>query len=81
MTWTETEGRLIRTFKTPDFITAYHLVSAMVEPSETLGHHPDLAFGWGYVRVSLSTHDAGGITELDHRLATAIDVAVKPFGL
>ncbi|MDP1832138.1 MAG: 4a-hydroxytetrahydrobiopterin dehydratase [Geothrix sp.] len=81
MTWVEADGTLVRTFKTPDFMTAFHLVSAVVDPAEALNHHPDLAFGWGYVRITLTTHDAGGVTEKDHRLAQAIDAAVKPFGL
>jgi 4a-hydroxytetrahydrobiopterin dehydratase len=79
--WTETNGTLVRTFKTPDFLTAFNLVSAVVAPAEALHHHPDLAFGWGYVRITLTTHDAGGITELDHRLAETIDNAVKSFDL
>ena len=81
MTWIEREGRLEREFQTPDFLSAFNLVSALVAPAEALQHHPDLAFGWGYVRVSLTTHDAGGLTEADHRLARAIDEAVRPFGL
>ncbi len=81
MTWIERGGKLERSFQTPDFLTAYNLVSAMVGPAEGLNHHPDISFGWGYVRITLTTHDAGGITELDHRLADAIDVAVKPFDL
>ena len=79
--WTETNGTLVRTFQTPDFLTAFDLVNAMVAPAEALHHHPDIAFGWGYVRITLTTHDAGGITDLDQRLARAIDLAVKPFGL
>jgi 4a-hydroxytetrahydrobiopterin dehydratase len=78
MNWTESDGKLVRTFKTPDFLTAYNLVSAVVGPAQELNHHPDIAFGWGYVRITLTTHDAGGITDLDHRLAKAIDRAVKP---
>ncbi len=81
MTWIEQDGKLVRDYKTPDFLTSFNLVSALVAPAEALQHHPDLAFGWGYVRVSLTTHDAGGITEADHRLARAIDAAVKPVGL
>jgi 4a-hydroxytetrahydrobiopterin dehydratase len=81
MSWLEQDGTLVRTFKTPDFLTAFNLVSALVGPSEELNHHPDLAFGWGYVRITLTTHDAGGITELDWRLAEAIDEAAKPFDL
>jgi 4a-hydroxytetrahydrobiopterin dehydratase len=78
MNWTESDGKLVRTFKIPDFLTAYNLVSAVVGPAQELNHHPDIAFGWGYVRIALTTHDAGGITDLDHRLAKAIDMAVKP---
>jgi 4a-hydroxytetrahydrobiopterin dehydratase len=81
MNWTEADGKLVRTFKTPDFLTAYNLVSAVVGPAQELNHHPDIAFGWGYVRITLTTHDAGGITDLDHRLAKAIDLAVKPLHL
>lgn len=81
MSWIETNGTLVRTFKTPDFMTAFNLVSAVVEPAEALNHHPDIAFGWGYVRITLTTHDVGGITELDRQLAQAIDVALKPFDL
>ncbi|WP_306591818.1 4a-hydroxytetrahydrobiopterin dehydratase [Geothrix sp. 21YS21S-4] len=79
MTWIEENGSLVRTFRTPDFLTAYRLVGAVVAPAEALNHHPDLAFGWGYVRIALTTHDAGGITDLDRRLAELIDEAVKPF--
>lgn len=77
MSWIEQDRCLVREFRTRDFLSAYRLVSALVAPSEALGHHPDLAFGWGYVRVSLTTHDAGGITDLDRRLAAALDEAVR----
>ena len=77
MSWIEENGSLVRTFKTPDFLTAYNLVSAVVEPAEGLKHHPDITFGWGYVRITLTTHDVGDITDLDRRLARLIDEAVK----
>jgi 4a-hydroxytetrahydrobiopterin dehydratase len=81
MSWNEENGSLVRTFRPPDFLTAYNLVSAMVGPAEGMGHHPDICFGWGHVHVTLRTHDADGITERDHQLAKAIDEAVKPFNL
>jgi len=81
MNWIEEKGCLVGSIKTPDFMTAFHVVSALVGPAETLNHHPDIAFGWGYVRITLTTHDMGGITELDHRLAQAIDKAIQPFNL
>ena len=81
MSWIEENGSLVRTIKTPDFLTAYKLVSALVGPAEDLKHHPDITFGWGYVRIALTTPDAGGITDLDHRLAGLIDKAVKSLDL
>jgi 4a-hydroxytetrahydrobiopterin dehydratase len=81
MSWTERDGCLIREWRTPDFLTAHALVNAMVGPAEALGHHPDITFGWGYVRVVLTTHDAGGLTELDRRLAGAIDEVLKHLDL
>ncbi|HEY3400004.1 MAG TPA: 4a-hydroxytetrahydrobiopterin dehydratase [Geothrix sp.] len=81
MTWIERDGCLVRDFKTPDFMTAFQLVTAVVKPSEELNHHPDITFGWGYVRITLTTHDAGGITEKDQQLAKRIDAAVQPFSL
>jgi 4a-hydroxytetrahydrobiopterin dehydratase len=79
MTWIEKDKALQREIKTPDFLTAFNLVSALVGPAEGLNHHPDIAFGWGYVRITLTTHDAGGITEKDRKLAALIDEAIRPF--
>ena len=79
MTWIERDGALHREIRTPDFMTAFNLVSALVSPAEALNHHPDLSFGWGYVQIRLTTHDAGGVTELDRQLAAAIDAVVGAF--
>ncbi len=79
MTWIERDGALHREVRTPDFLTAYRLVGAFVEPAEELQHHPDLEFGWGYVRIRLTTHDAGGVTDLDRRLATRLEAAIASF--
>jgi len=81
MTWTEQAQGLHRAIKTPDFITAYNIVSRIVAPAEAMNHHPDITFGWGYVNITLTTHDAGGVTQKDHALAARIDEAIKPFGV
>lgn len=73
MSWTESPTALTREIRTPDFLSAFRLVSALVEPAEALNHHPDIAFGWGYVRITLTTHDAGGLTEKDRKLAARLD--------
>jgi 4a-hydroxytetrahydrobiopterin dehydratase len=81
MNWIESEGALTRTIQTPDFLTAFRMASALVEPAEAMNHHPDIAFGWGYLRIRLTTHDAGGITQQDQQLAVCLDAALKPFDI
>ena len=75
MSWIEKEGALVREVRTADFTSAFALVQALVAPAERMNHHPDIAFGWGYVRVALRTHDAGQVTAKDHQLAALIDEA------
>jgi 4a-hydroxytetrahydrobiopterin dehydratase len=79
MNWIERDGALHRDIKTPDFMTAFNIVGAVVAPAEAMNHHPDIEFGWGYVRIKLTTHDQGGVTEKDRQLAVMIDAAILPF--
>ena len=81
MTWIEKDKALHREIETPDFLTAYRMVGALVAPAQAMNHHPDIAFGWGYVRLTLTTHDSGGITDRDRELAALIDEAIRPFTL
>jgi 4a-hydroxytetrahydrobiopterin dehydratase len=64
------ELKLTRTFK--DFVEAIAFVNKLVEPAEAAGHHPDLAISYNKVTVSLTTHDAGGLTSKDFDLAQVI---------
>jgi 4a-hydroxytetrahydrobiopterin dehydratase len=59
-----------RNFK--DFVTAIDFVNQLVGPAEAAGHHPDLQISYNRVVISLSTHDAGGLTEKDFAMATTI---------
>ncbi|MSQ03434.1 MAG: 4a-hydroxytetrahydrobiopterin dehydratase [Myxococcales bacterium] len=71
--WTEKDGCLVCEVKTKDFVSAFAIVQSLVAPSEAAGHHPDIAFGWGYVRITLTTHDQGRVvTGRDRALAAAI---------
>lgn len=76
--WTVHDGRLVRELQTADFQAAFALVAAIVGPSEAAGHHPDVHFGWGYVRLELTTHDEGGVTALDWALAAELDKVLPP---
>lgn len=80
MAWTEQNGALFREVRTPDFLTAFRLVEAIVAPAEAANHHPDVALGWGYVRITLTTHDQGGVTLLDRQLAAEIDRVFASLG-
>ena len=48
-----------------DFVEAIAWVNKLVEPAEAASHHPDIAVSYNKVTVSLTTHDAGGLTQMD----------------
>lgn len=70
--WKIEDDTLTKTFEFKDFVTAIDFVNQLVEPAESAGHHPDLAISYNKVSVSLTTHDAGGITQKDFDLAREI---------
>ena len=77
--WRVVEGkRLEREFRFKDFRHAMGLVQAIGAVAEEQRHHPDLCFGWGYVRVSLQTHVIGGLHDNDFILAARIDSLSGP---
>lgn len=67
--WERDGDHITREYTVDDFVSAVDLVDAFVQPAEDLNHHPDLSVSWGSVGVSVTTHDAGGLTELDFELA------------
>lgn len=73
--WTLTaDGKAIgRTLRFKDFNEAWGFMNRVALLAEQMGHHPDWSNVWSTVRIELSTHDAGGLTALDVKLATAID--------
>jgi 4a-hydroxytetrahydrobiopterin dehydratase len=70
-----TEGdALVRDFEFADFAEVMAFVNRVAEAAEAANHHPDiLVHGWNKVRLTLSTHSEGGITDKDRQLADAID--------
>jgi 4a-hydroxytetrahydrobiopterin dehydratase len=71
-TWQTDGQQLSCTYKFPDFVQAVAFVNRLVTPAETLKHHPDLTITYNQVSIRLSTHDAGGLTDLDFQLAQSI---------
>ncbi|GAX35465.1 4a-hydroxytetrahydrobiopterin dehydratase [Nodularia sp. NIES-3585] len=70
--WTIEGSKLQTTRKFKDFIAAIEFVNKLVEPAESLGHHPDIEISYNQVTITLTTHDAGGLTQNDFDLAETI---------
>ena len=72
-----------RSYELPDFPTAIRAVDEIALVAEEMNHHPDIDIRWRRLDLALTTHDAGGVTQLDielaHRLdASAADLGVRP---
>lgn len=70
--WQQAGQTITRTFEFKNFVEAIAFVDRLVEPAEAAAHHPDLAISYNKVTVSLTSHDAGGLTEKDFALAQTI---------
>lgn len=73
--WTEVSGRdaIQRTFTFKDFNEAFGFMSRAALVAEKMDHHPEWSNVYKTVEVVLSTHDAGGLTALDIKLAKAMN--------
>jgi len=72
--WNVIEGRkLEKEYRFADFREALAYVNRLGEVAEAEGHHPDICFTWGKVRIELSTHSIGGLSENDFILAAKAD--------
>ena len=73
--WRLVDGRdaIARSFKLPDFTSAFGFMTQVALAAERMDHHPEWFNVWNRVDITLSTHDAGGLSERDVKLATAID--------
>ncbi|MDH2429050.1 4a-hydroxytetrahydrobiopterin dehydratase [Sphaerisporangium sp. TRM90804] len=78
--WRREGDEIRRTVKAPDFRTAIAIVNDVAEQAETLNHHPDIDIRWRTLHLALSTHDAGGLTEMDFKLAGRIDAIAADHG-
>ena len=79
--WKKTRGRdsIEKEFIFKDFISAFSWMTNISLLAEKMDHHPEWFNVYNKVSVTLSTHDAGGITQLDIKLATAMDRSAKKY--
>jgi len=71
--WAASGGEIRKTIELSDFVHAMGLVNSVALLAEKQNHHPDIDIRWNKVMLTLSTHSVGGLTELDFKLARAID--------
>ena len=67
--WESRGDRLVRSFRFPDFVRAFGWMASVALVAERMNHHPEWRNVYGTVEVELTSHDSGGITERDVRLA------------
>jgi len=71
--WNNKGDHIAATFDTGDFATGLKLVNLIGASAEEANHHPDITLTYGQVEVTLSSHDVGGLTIRDVRLARVIN--------
>jgi 4a-hydroxytetrahydrobiopterin dehydratase len=72
--WRREGDEIVRDWKFGDFSEAMGFVNRVAEAAEDANHHPDiLLHGWNQVRLSLTNHSAGGLTDADFQMARTFD--------
>jgi len=76
--WNFVNDSITKQFQFKDFIEALSFVNTIGLEAEKMDHHPDiLMFAWNKVKITISTHSAGGVTEKDFSLAQKIEDRIK----
>ena len=76
--WERDGDSLVKSVKGEDFAAALAYVNAVAAKAEAADHHPDIDIRWNTVKLRLSTHSEGGITDKDLALARQIDLVEQP---
>ena len=75
--WTKQGATLRRTYRFRDFAAAIAFVNRVAALAETAAHHPDIDIRWNQVTLTLTSHDAGGLTNKDFDLAQQLDAVAR----
>ncbi len=71
--WHHRGNALEKHFDCGNFDGSLRFVNAVAAAANAADHHPDIAISWNFVTLTLCSHDAGGVTERDFRLAATVD--------
>ncbi len=75
--WTLQGDQIERLLKFENFVDAMIFVNKVAELAEEEGHHPDIRIVYNRVTLALTTHDAGGLTQKDMKMAQRIDAIIQ----
>jgi 4a-hydroxytetrahydrobiopterin dehydratase len=75
--WTIVDGKLHRDYKFPDFIHAFGFMATAAIAIQAMNHHPEWFNVYNRVTIDLTTHDSGGITAKDTKLAGKLEALAK----
>lgn len=78
--WRREGDAIVASIEAPDFPAAIRIVAAVADEAEQMNHHPDIDIRWRTTSWLLTTHDAGGLTQLDIELAHRITAAARAEG-
>ena len=78
--WRREGDAIVATVEAPDFPAAIRVVDAAADEAEQMNHHPDIDIRWRTTHWLLTTHDAGGLTQLDLELAHRISAVARAQG-
>lgn len=71
--WSQFTNAIQRTFNFPDFVASMAFVNKVAMEAERVQHHPDILIRYDKVTLTLSTHDAGGLTDKDFDFAASAE--------
>jgi len=71
--WQRNGGAIQRVFRFPDFKLAMQFVNKVADAAELVNHHPDIDIRYNTVTMALVSHDSGGVTQRDVRMAETIN--------
>ena len=80
LSWDISEKNLSRTFVFKDFKEAFAFMAEVAKIAEELDHHPDWSNSWNTVEISITNHQAGGITEVDLYMCARIEETAERWG-
>ena len=75
--WAHTNNKLCRDFVFTDFSNAFAFMTQVALLAEKADHHPNWSNVYNVLNISLTTHDAGGVTDKDFELAAMINIVIK----